>query len=467
MAVNVVYQAPAGAYAGMGNLAGQGEFYRWLYPQQVQQNQFAVNLQHQDMTNAAQAAFQAQQADQARQFQAYQQQQQFGQQQVLQRQSQIAQLRGQEYLQNQRDQRLAENEKFRLQLQEKLATDRLNLDQKHQLNIEARRNSFEEQQQKYAENKQWQDRFYNPFAEWSKVVEQAQKAGMTYDVGVEKEAAAAQQEINNIRKSVDDEQFKFKEVEKPFRAAWSKLMQSVPTKPQVTDQERVDKKQVVWKMPDGSLVSGQLDKFGDFEPIQPPKQEKADAKFSPEIQQRAAHLESWEKRIGVRTGQLHKEWTSKSALELPGTVPPYDPVAARQQAIAENPMPPLDGLPDFMQRQYGANPAGQVPPPVQQGTPQPVVPAPQQRQDLLTMQHENMRGSDPYAKTVEFQQKMNQVAAMTDASLTEAAPPPAVVAQAIRDVMPMMMSVPKTDWPDEWLSIWQKMLAWRTAQASQ
>ena len=328
----------------MANIAGQGEFYKWLYPQLVQQNQFATQLAHEDMTNAAQAAFQAQQQQQ-RQAAAMQMQQASLQQQAAienMRQNRMFQQQG--ILDAQREQRQAAMQQFMLDRDAQQQFARQQYDIGHQALLLDRRSQLEQQQAALEDTKLWESKFSNPFADHGKAVAEAQKNGLTWGQGVQEEAANAQKDIRQILQNVQAGNYNFADVKPQFKQAYARMMQAVPTERAETEQERASKSR--FELPDanGNMIPYFVDSQGKTVKIE--RQEEKGPELDPNQKLKVEILKSWQDGVNK---QAQARWSKELDAHMlrPDLIPMPDHLAIQRDIIATTPPPDFGDMGEF------------------------------------------------------------------------------------------------------------------------
>lgn len=243
MPIQVVHNAPAGAIAGLGAIAGDAQRMMQLYPLLVQQDQFAQGMSHQDALAQFEAAQQAARQQQVMQFQAanqaFQNQQQFLQQDYLQRQNIAGHLAGQQnqaFIQDRLQQQRGDDWMLRDQQAQKA---RAELDLQHQQQILERRNAFEEQQIQREQAQAWLNKFNDPYSEYEKTTAQLQKQGMQYTPDQSEALKIVRQKIADLQDGVHEKRYTLNDVMPDFQALHNQLMRIQPSQRVASPQEQV------------------------------------------------------------------------------------------------------------------------------------------------------------------------------------------------------------------------------------
>lgn len=201
MTIQISHAPPAQSYGGMGVLAGNAQYNRELYPQLVQQDQFAQQMQQRENAMLFQAAVQAQEQERRQQFGA-----------ILQQRAQDQQLRlgqqhgdyalAQSYLHDQ-SQYANQRNLFDHQMNRDQAAQeaRAALELQHQQNVLARQTEYQDQRRQAEESQVWKERFANPFSEYDTEVAKLTQAGMQYAPGDQERLQSIRGDIEKMSRS--------------------------------------------------------------------------------------------------------------------------------------------------------------------------------------------------------------------------------------------------------------------------
>jgi hypothetical protein len=237
MTIQISHAPPAQSYGGMGVLAGNAQYNRELYPQLVQQDQFAQQMQQRENAMLFQAAVQAQEQERRQQFGA-----------ILQQRAQDQQLRlgqqhgdyalAQSYLHDQ-SQYANQRNLFDHQMNRDQAAQeaRAALELQHQQNVLARQTEYQDQRRQAEESQVWKERFANPFSEYDTEVAKLTQAGMQYAPGDQERLQSIRGDIEKMSTAVQRGQFFDNDVLPQFQARWAAMNRIKPSIPKQTVQD--------------------------------------------------------------------------------------------------------------------------------------------------------------------------------------------------------------------------------------
>lgn len=392
MPIVVQHNAPAGSYGGLGVLAGNAQYANTVYPQLVQQDQFAQQmLQRQNeiqfQVAAQQYALQQQQAFEAQRAQYVAGQQARASDQDFRQRYALGQLQGEYGLAQQGIQ-----DQNRLYAQERLfaqqhARDeaaqqaRQLLDQQHQANMLERQGSILEQKQKWEEQQVWAERFDDPFSEYDKSVQPLLEQGMVYSEADQKRLDAIRDRISKTKAAEASGEFYRSDIDPEFRAAWREMSRIKPTIKNKSPQEQIQERTVtVQDKQTGQLVTGTIDAKGNFAQLrletqknptgQPPPGSDPWSLLPPDKQMDAiGKVSSVMASIENNRSKWIEQRATTEALTAKETGVPITPMAELERIAAQKfPMPfDASNVPPMMRGMFGgggaAAPGGPASPP--------------------------------------------------------------------------------------------------------